>query len=202
MSDVIDPKLQRENNIKLFDVAADVRKFEVTLFWQRSVFFWGLIAATFVGYASLKDDASLRFLVACFGVICSLAWALAARGSKYWYEAWEQKVADAELRAFGTDMFTELRPVHAHGVVWRARRFSVTRIVISLSDFTLFVWFLLAGSASPGWHISAWDYKSVLGLAITGVFVISIIRGGRSNTKPFPKTQRDRIDRQPSGPAI
>ena len=36
-------------------LASDIRKFEIGLFWQRSLFFWGLIAATFLAYANIKD---------------------------------------------------------------------------------------------------------------------------------------------------
>ena len=65
-------------------VAADVRKLEIGLFWQRSLFFWGLIAATFLAYASLKDsDATIRFAIVCAGFVFSLGWTLVNRGSKF-----------------------------------------------------------------------------------------------------------------------
>ena len=80
---------------KYFDVAADVRKFEIGLFWQRSLFFWGFIGAAFIAYAALgrKDnsDPLAQLAVACFGFVCSTAWTLQNRGSKYWQEAWETK---------------------------------------------------------------------------------------------------------------
>ena len=30
--------------------ALDIRKFEISLYWQRGTYFWTLIAATFAGY--------------------------------------------------------------------------------------------------------------------------------------------------------
>lgn len=52
--------------VKIFETAADVRKFEIGLFWQRSLFFWGLIAATFLAYANIKaDDAKIKFAIIC-----------------------------------------------------------------------------------------------------------------------------------------
>ena len=52
------------NNTKALEMAADVRKFEIGLFWQRSLVFWGFIAAAFVAYAALAKepdkDLSLR----------------------------------------------------------------------------------------------------------------------------------------------
>jgi len=38
---------------KYFDVAADVRKFEIGLFWQRSLFFWGFTKKRDVKWISL-----------------------------------------------------------------------------------------------------------------------------------------------------
>jgi hypothetical protein len=70
-----------------FDVAVQVRNFEIDLFWKRSVFFWGFIASAFIGYAALrKDSPNLALLIACFGMVCSCAWTLLNRGSKYWQE--------------------------------------------------------------------------------------------------------------------
>ena len=72
---------------KMFETASEVRKFEITLFWTRSLFFWGFIAAAFVAIAALKNDqATLSLLISEFGVVCSLAWTLGNRGSKYWQE--------------------------------------------------------------------------------------------------------------------
>jgi len=31
----------------------------------------------------------LAVLIACFGFVCSVAWSLVNRGSKYWQENWE-----------------------------------------------------------------------------------------------------------------
>ena len=72
---------------KKYDVALVTRNFEIELFWKRSLFFWGGIASAFVGYATLvKDKPSLAILIACFGFVCSVAWSLVNRGSKYWQE--------------------------------------------------------------------------------------------------------------------
>jgi hypothetical protein len=78
------PDQQTPSNEKAFDVAVDTRKLEIQLFWNRSLFFWGFIASAFVGYAALRQHGSdLAVVVACFGVVCSVAWSLANHGSKY-----------------------------------------------------------------------------------------------------------------------
>jgi hypothetical protein len=75
-------------------------KFEIDLFWKRSLFFW-FIAAAFVAYATLiksetNADKDLPFIIACFGLVYNFAWTLGNRGSKYWQEAWEQKLKDED----------------------------------------------------------------------------------------------------------
>jgi hypothetical protein len=126
---------------KAFETAVDTRKFEIQLFWTRSIFFWGFIASAFVGYASLRQHASdLSIVVACFGVVCSVAWSLVNRGSKYWQEAWESKVERLEPLVTGPLFATEEK-VQVHKVSWlRARRYSVSKLAIGLSDYTVFVW--------------------------------------------------------------
>jgi hypothetical protein len=74
-----------EKKLSELQLANEVRKFEINLFWQRSLFFWGLIAATLLSYANFKDaDATSRFAIVCAGFIFILGWTLVNRGSKFW----------------------------------------------------------------------------------------------------------------------
>ena len=142
-----------EQKKRILELATDVRKFEIERFWQRSIFFWGFIAAAFVAYAqsacaqsACKGD--LAFLVACFGLVCSIAWTLQNRGSKYWYEAWEAKVESVEKDVLGVHLFTNREAILRKGP-WGARAFSVTKLAIALSDFTALTWLALAVRAFP-----------------------------------------------------
>ena len=96
---------------KYFDVAADVRKFEIGLVWQRSLFFWGFIGAAFVAYSDMGGtdhaDHNGQIVVACFGFVCSFAWTLLNRGSKYWQEAWETKTERKEREVLLDSLFVE-----------------------------------------------------------------------------------------------
>jgi hypothetical protein len=133
-------------------LAADVRKFEIGLFWQRSLFFWGLIAATFLVYANLKDsDATIRFAIVSAGFIFSLGWTLVNRGSKFWQENWERKVELAGESA-SVHLFRDREPVQAKFFLWRARQYSVSKLAIALSDFTVAVWVFLGVRALHGWE--------------------------------------------------
>ncbi|MBF0552411.1 MAG: hypothetical protein HQK60_18010 [Deltaproteobacteria bacterium] len=82
--------------MKQYETAVETRKLEITLFWTRSLFYWGFIASAFIAYAKLHNDSKIAIIVACFGLVCSVAWTLANRGSKFWQETWEMKVEQAE----------------------------------------------------------------------------------------------------------
>jgi hypothetical protein len=137
-------------NKKILELAADVRKFEIGLFWQRSLFFWGFIAAAFVGYAALTKDGANNnnnndsaLIVACFGFICSVAWSLANRGSKHWQEYWELEVEKIEFKVLGYTLFGKSAERPSRHVWLKSRRYSVSKLAMALSDFTILVWLFL-----------------------------------------------------------
>lgn len=180
----------------ILDHAADVRKFEIERFWHRSLFFWGFISAAFIAFASLSEKKEELFplLIACFGLVCSFAWTLQNRGSKYWQEAWEQKIEAVEKRVLGTELFSHREPLKTNGH-WRAGAFSVSRLAVALSDFTAFIWACLLIKAFP---ISALPTFLSQGQAIfvsaslnavttwgicliTAVYILLLFTWGRSN---------------------
>lgn len=138
---------------RVFDIAADTRKFEIGLFWQRSIFFWGFIAAAFVAYAEIAKesprDNDLLSAIAAFGVVCSAAWALANRGSKYWQGAWEAKLEAYEKIVLGIELFAEPYSPRCRDW-WGEWRFSVSRLTMALSDFTFGLWVFLGARTIPG----------------------------------------------------
>ena len=129
---------------KKYEVSLATRNFEIELFWKRSVFFWGFIGLSFVAYATLMkfDDFFLAVFIACFGFVCSVAWTLVNRGSKFWQENWETKVSDVEDDITGS-LFKIIESRSNKGIWLSSRRFSVSKVTIALSDFTIFMWFLL-----------------------------------------------------------
>jgi hypothetical protein len=102
--------MRGNRSYRRFEAAGEARSLEIGLFWQRSVVFWGFTAAAFVGVAtSLEKHPRLALLLSCFGLVCSVCWSLANRGSKYWYEAWETKV-HREEHAIGGPLFGKIEP--------------------------------------------------------------------------------------------
>jgi hypothetical protein len=176
-----EPQRQAERR---FDLAADVRKFEIGLFWTRSLFFWGFISVAFAGYAALAnaDDHLLALLVGCFGLVCSVAWSLVNRGSKYWQEAWEQKTENQEWAAYNTRMFRTLEPVLTEKGPWlRARRFSVSKTTIALSDFTIGIWIISVAVVLPWARLTRgyFPVECLIPLA-TIVYIIAMLFACRS----------------------
>ncbi len=144
---------------KALELALDIRKFEISLYWQRATYFWTLIAAAFAGYfailaAERMHDAMFNaFVVASIGMVFSLAWFLANRGSKFWQENWENHVDMLEDEISGPLYKTVLRRTEAGGFIERfvdgPLPISVSRINQWVSLFTLGVWLVLACNVLP-----------------------------------------------------
>jgi lipopolysaccharide export LptBFGC system permease protein LptF len=89
---------------KALDLAHDIRKVEIELYWKRAGYFWALIAAAFAGYFALQRHSptgSLPLLISCVGFFLALGWYLVNRGSKYWQENWERHVDVLETHVVG-----------------------------------------------------------------------------------------------------
>jgi hypothetical protein len=129
-------------NSKRFDAALQTRQFEIDLFWKRSLFFWGFIGAAFVAVGALKyDQPGLSLLVSSFGLVCSMAWTLANRGSKYWQEQWESKIENVEREVTGP-LFQKIEPKQAKG--WfGGREYSVSKLAILVSDYVSIIWLII-----------------------------------------------------------
>ena len=129
---------------KAFDIAHDNRKLEIQLFWQRSLFFWGFVAASLIAYAqTLGDHQHYSIVFGLFGLVCSIVWSRGNRGSKYWQEYWEKKVNFFQHFATG-NIFYDRRPtVPGLFEIFEGRRASVSKLTMALSDFSIGVWGLL-----------------------------------------------------------
>lgn len=75
---------------KLCEIALETRKFEIDLYWKRTTYYWAFSAAIIAAYALVytkKDPGvgsyTLLSVLALCGVVFSLGWYLANRGSKY-----------------------------------------------------------------------------------------------------------------------
>jgi hypothetical protein len=143
------------------DLALDIRKFEIGLYWQRAAYFWALIAAAFAGYFAilsadkLAEKEYLAYIVSCIGFIFTWAWFLVNRGSKFWQENWENHVDMLENDAVGPLYKTILRRPEERSAFEKLlgpQAISVSRVNLIVSVFTLCIWVVLFIHSLPPLH--------------------------------------------------
>ena len=122
-------------------------------------------------------------------LVCALTWVLANRGSKYWHEAWEQKVQREELKVVGP-LYSQEETLEQKGFWLSARRYSVSRLAMALADYVLFLWLtLLINQIAVTFELESAQRFQKFGLAIflagTAVFAVGIVAGGRSGPARF-----------------
>jgi len=121
-------------------------------FWTRSLFFWGFTTTALAAYGASYHLGSnaLQFTAACAGLVCGVAWTLVNRSSKYWHTVWERKVESRQLAAIGADLFSvKSNPVIKENWFWGAKHYSVSKLAIAFSDFTVLIWLGLMVKATP-----------------------------------------------------
>lgn len=79
-------KPSTDNNVdgkyleKALDIALDVRKFEIELYWKRAGYFWAFIAVCFTAYFAalsvLNKYLYVDILISCMGLVFSSIWYL------------------------------------------------------------------------------------------------------------------------------
>lgn len=145
------------------------RDFEIKLQWERAVFLTAFLIACFAGYGSFLlsvhqhgagagNFSSLVingiFITLTFvGVVLSLLWILMAKGSKAWYEHYEQAIAAfAKTKATTEvpeymlahrwyDMKGILRnPMSSNVFSLKGGAYSVSKIVIAIGICSLMIW--------------------------------------------------------------
>lgn len=176
--------------MKAYETAVETRKLEIQLFWSRSLFFWGFIASAFVAYAALRRYSSdMSVVIACFGLVCSIAWSLGNRGGKFWQESWETKVERIEPSVTGA-MFSQPEEVQSQKNFWlRSRRYSVSKLAIALSDYTILLWFAiivweiirLFGSWTDIAFAKPWSI--IVFISFSVIYAVSLLFAGRSTMR-------------------
>ncbi len=86
----------RNNRIEAaLKYAHEIRQFEIRLYWQRALYFWGFMTVLLAGYGLLITqkpllDTNLAALgVAGIGFFISFVWRYVEKGAKNWQANWE-----------------------------------------------------------------------------------------------------------------
>ena len=87
---------ERERIEAALDRAHEIRQFEIRLYWQRSLFFWGFILALLTSLGLIlaaEEQIELIKLmsigIALLGFFTTCAWYYVEKGSKAWMANWE-----------------------------------------------------------------------------------------------------------------
>lgn len=129
---------EKERIAAAFKEAHEIRQFEIRLYWQRNLFFWGFILTFFASFVALltnenqKDFMWALLGIALIGLFTSLAWFYIEKGSGTWQKNWELHIDFLEDRITGKlhktmlgeeGQFLSLATILRHfifsvGVVW------------------------------------------------------------------------------------
>lgn len=122
--------------------ALETRKFEISLYWKRTGFFWAFITViytalfnVFCKYLECPCKYSIFVpaisVLAGLGFFFSLAWHMVNKGSKFWQENWEKHVALLERSEIGPLHDVYLNPRGGKLKRWNPTEsfdFSVTKV--------------------------------------------------------------------------
>lgn len=173
------------------ETAIQFRQYEIDKFWSRAAFFWAFIVAVAGAFGlSLKEPVTpnLPLVLACLGLVISVCWSLAGRGSKFWQESWEGYAAREEKKLLGTSMFSvaaarkdsRSTPLDRY---LGARRYSVSRLAIAVSDAVSLAWLAAIFSVLPIRSAGLPCLVAMLTIGATAAFLIVVAVAARSTAR-------------------
>lgn len=198
--------VDRELALRIYDRLCHCRDMEIELVWKRAVFMTAFLIACFAGYgglivAGLSRTYSARafFFVttsACFlatiGFSVSLLWIMMCKGSKAWYEHYEdaikayaQKVFEDEyatLFAHNWKCLAEVKSSKIPNRFWTTQGgpYSVSRLAIVIGHLSAIIWAaIIVGHGVVLGHVlrpvlkrEVWTFNSIMA---TGTWVLAVI---------------------------
>lgn len=150
---------------KAYEVALDIRKFEIDLYWKRSTSFWlllGGLSAVLGIVAGGKLEATwslptielIGMCVALAGATISLAWWLVNKGSKFWQRNWEYQVQLLERDVLG--------PLYK--TVFADRNTRVMYSVTALNEYISLCFLLIFSVAALAFFVGREGFLWAIGL--------------------------------------
>lgn len=154
-------ELYDSNRVSLKDIRDtyyQLRNFEISNLWQRSIFLSALLVLFFTAYGYLTSELikcignSLVLNEICCGIaLCgfsfSIIWIMMAKGSKAWYEVYERRICDIEKeKELKIDedyrMGADCRPhkLDSNLFTMKAGRYSVSKLNIMIGISLMIIW--------------------------------------------------------------
>ena len=139
-----------------------LRDFEISNLWQRSVFLSALLVLFFPAYGVLVSkllESTGKHIIyheiccalALCAIIFSIIWIMMAKGSKAWFEVYEQKICEIEdeddLGIMGEYSMHNMRKVpwslDSRLLSGKAGRYSVSKLNILIGQFLFILWVII-----------------------------------------------------------
>ncbi len=162
---------------KALKYAHEIRQFEIRLYWQRSLFFWGFIVVLLSGFFLLlskwgellmTDSATqdvlvikaIFFGITIVGFLITYAWLFIERGSSAWQENWENHIDYLEDDITGR--------LHKTVIGSPNNFFSLKKIHRTVIGIICFSWFFLGIS-------SFWIFTTLNDVYIHALLIFLIV---------------------------
>ncbi|TNH92474.1 hypothetical protein [Aeromonas sobria] len=181
--------------------AADIRKFEIDMYWKRAAYFWALIAVAFAAFfavssaehLSVQDKKLYLSAISSAGFIFTFAWFSVNKGSKYWQENWENHLDLLEDKITGPLYKTKLeRPINdscLEKLIIGPQPYSVSKINQIVAVFTMLIWLFFMGSIFlKKITISTCNVILFVPIIISALFTLAIIFFGKSHQSEMNPT--------------
>lgn len=188
---------------KLCDIALETRRFEIELYWKRTTYYWAFIAAGLAAYGLVYTKKCLTtetylimMLLALCGLVFSVGWFLANKGSKYWQENWEAHMGLLVTKHYGP-IFKYLHCPPYKGLL-QGKPYSVSKINQVISGFMIIIWSMLF--AYPGYKILYpgktimidWKWIVIIVIFAIGMILIFLYKTKSSHYVRYRKWKRAR----------
>lgn len=136
------------------------RDFELSHFWQRSIFLTAFLVLIFTSYGAMWLNILTRtnilnyitfhrisIFISMLGIIFSVLWILMAKGSKYWYEAYEEAISliesSPEYENYKCQEVVSENTDKNLFLNTKGFRYSVSGINIVIGQIMAILWFLI-----------------------------------------------------------
>ncbi|MDE5898942.1 MAG: hypothetical protein K2H09_06740 [Treponemataceae bacterium] len=132
---------------KAYEQAAEIRRFEIELYWKRAGYFWAFIASIYTAFFSVQKEfyydkctgfthgAVPLLVLSALGFFFCLAWLLSSKASKHWQENWENHIDLLEDYVTGP-----LYKIYSAGASYSVSKINIAAgYVISVCSAGLFV---------------------------------------------------------------
>jgi hypothetical protein len=169
-------------------VAHEIRKFEIELYWKRATYFWAILAVAFAGFFAAQNASNLlgAVLISHIGLILGLAWYLVNRGGSAWQQNWELHVDLLEDQVTGPLYKTLInRKLYRLSDLTGPFPFSPTRVNAIVSMFVTAVWMPLILKANHALFTN--DLTTQLDAIIAALIavgaataVVALLRAGKA----------------------